>query len=218
MWWVPFLLYTLPQRLVPCRRNRPLMWENRCLSALVRVTGLVSPSFKLLFSWASVKQKSVSFLSGMWPTGKFSELKRTADSATIAVRDQFLQSLERPFLWPPENRWEPWRKRRHTVQCLVAMEVNSVQRHVFVDTNSFTTPPQWRAVDAEIKVPSESLNVLRLKPGQYIAIHATLSDRDFFLAYFYPSGPVTCIFSKTSPEIFPVLAVANTWFLCRPAE
>ena len=62
-----------------------------------------------------------------------------------------------------------------------------------VDQALYITP-HWGAVDAEIKVPSESLNVLRLKPGQYIAIHATLSDRDFFLAYFYPSGPFTCIF------------------------
>ena len=69
-------------------------------------------------------------------------------------------------------------------------------------------------------VRTQSLNVLPSKPGvgQYIAIHTTLTARDFFLAYFYTSGPFTCIFSKTSLEIFPVLAVANTWFLCRPAE
>ena len=50
----------------------------------------------------------------------------------------------------------------------------------------------------------QSLNVLPLKPGvgQYIAIHATLTARDFFLTYFYPSGPFTCIFSKTPPEFF----------------
>ena len=44
-------------------------------------------------------------------------------------------------------------------------------------------------------VRTKSLNVLPLKPGvcQYIAIHATLTARDFFLAYFYPSGPFTCI-------------------------
>ena len=43
---------------------------------------------------------------------------------------------------------------------------------------------------------------VRLKPGvgQYIAIHATLSARDFLLAYFYPFGPLTYIFSKTSPD------------------
>ena len=54
-------------------------------------------------------------------------------------------------------------------------------------------------------VRTQSLNVLPLKPGvgQYIAIHATLTARDFFLAYFYISGPFTCIFSKTSPD-FPL--------------
>ena len=36
-----------------------------------------------------------------------------------------------------------------------------------------------------------SLNVLPLKPGVswYIPIRAMLTARDFFLAYFYPSGP-----------------------------
>ena len=51
-------------------------------------------------------------------------------------------------------------------------------------------------------VRTQSLNVLPFKPGvgQYIAIHATLTARDFFLAYFYTSSPFTCIFSKTSPD------------------
>ena len=68
-------------------------------------------------------------------------------------------------------------------------------------------------------VRTQSLNVLPLKPGvgQYIAIHATLTARDFILAYFYSSGPFTCIFPKSLP-ISPVLAVANTWFLYGPAE
>ena len=59
-------------------------------------------------------------------------------------------------------------------------------------------------------VRTQSLNVLLLKSGvgQYIAIHATLTARKFFLAYFYPSSPFTCIFSKTSPN----------FFLCWPAE
>ena len=51
---------------------------------------------------------------------------------------------------------------------------------------------------------TQSLKVLSWKPGvgQYTVIHATLAVRDFFLANFYPSGPFTCIFSKTSPELF----------------
>ena len=61
----------------------------------------------------------------------------------------------------------------------------------------FVSDPQWGAADAEIKVPSDENTV-----GQYIAMHATLTARNFFLANFYPSGPFTCIFSKTSPEFF----------------
>ena len=51
-------------------------------------------------------------------------------------------------------------------------------------------------------VRTQSLNVLPLKPGvgQYIATHATLTAKDFFLAYFYTSDPFTCVFSKTSPD------------------
>ena len=53
-------------------------------------------------------------------------------------------------------------------------------------------------------VRTESLKVLPLKSGvgQYIAIHATFTAMDFFLACFYPSGPFTCVFSKTSPNFF----------------
>ena len=51
---------------------------------------------------------------------------------------------------------------------------------------------------------TQSLKVLPLKPGvgKYIAMLATLTARDFFFANFYPSGPFTFIFSKTSPEFF----------------
>ena len=67
--------------------------------------------------------------------------------------------------------------------------------------------PQWRAADAEIKVPSGENTELKRSPfkpevRQYTAIHATLTAIDFFLAYFYSSGPFTCIFSKTSPDFF----------------
>ena len=51
---------------------------------------------------------------------------------------------------------------------------------------------------------TQSLEVLSLKPevAQYIAMHAVLTARDFFLANFHPSGPFTCIFSKTSPKFY----------------
>ena len=60
---------------------------------------------------------------------------------------------------------------------------------------------------------TQSLNFLPSKPGvgQYIAIQSiTLTNRDFFLAFFYPSGPFTCIIFQTSPDYFPVLAIAKT--------
>ena len=55
-------------------------------------------------------------------------------------------------------------------------------------------------------VRTQSLNILPLKPGvgRYIAMRATPTARDFFLLYFYTSGPFTCILSKTSPDFFCV--------------
>ena len=68
-------------------------------------------------------------------------------------------------------------------------------------------------------VRTQSLNVLPLKPGvgQYISVHATLTARDFFLAYFYLPVHSPAFFPKPL-LISPVLAVANTWFLCRSTE
>ena len=65
--------------------------------------------------------------------------------------------------------------------------------------------PQWELRTQKLKshlTRTQSLNVLPFKPGVglYIAIHATRTPRDFFLACFYPSGPFTCIFSKISPD------------------
>ena len=59
---------------------------------------------------------------------------------------------------------------------------------------------------------TQSLKVLPLKPGigQYIATHATLTARDFFLDDFYPSSPFTRIFFQNLSQVFPVLAAANT--------
>ena len=64
----------------------------------------------------------------------------------------------------------------------------------FIGQLSFQLTGKGSSVVFEIKshlVRKESLNVLPSKPGvgQYIAIHATLTARDFFLAYFYSFGP-----------------------------
>ena len=75
-------------------------------------------------------------------------------------------------------------------------------------------PPQWGTADAELKVPSVENTELKDSPfkawGRSVLSHTYMAARDFFLANFYPSSPFTYIFSKTSPEFFSVLAVANT--------
>ena len=65
-----------------------------------------------------------------------------------------------------------------------------------------TPPRSWELRMQKLKshlVRTQSLNVFPLKPrvGQYIALQATLTPRNFF-----PSSPFTCIFSKTSPDFF----------------
>ena len=59
---------------------------------------------------------------------------------------------------------------------------------------------------------TQSVKVLPLKPGvgQCVAMHATLTARDFFVANFYPSGPFTCIFFQNLSQVFTVLAAANS--------
>ena len=61
-------------------------------------------------------------------------------------------------------------------------------------------------------VRTQSLKILPLKPGvgQYMAIHAAHTARDFFPAYLCPSGPFTLIFFQNLSRFFPVSALANT--------
>ena len=72
---------------------------------------------------------------------------------------------------------------------------------------SATLTPQWGAAFAEIKVSSGENTELKGSPfktwSRSVYCHpCTFTARDFFLANFYPSGPFTCLFSKTSPEFF----------------
>ena len=81
--------------------------------------------------------------------------------------------------------------------------------------NAVGRRPHWGSAEAEIKVPSVENTELKGSPfkvrrGQYVAIYATLTARDFFLANFYPSGPFAFIFFKSLSRVFPVLVVANT--------
>ena len=78
-------------------------------------------------------------------------------------------------------------------------EVDNVASYIVSCPNHcFFSQPRSGELRAQIlksrMVRTQSLNLLPFKPavGQYIAIHATLTARDFFLAYFYPSGPFLC--------------------------
>ena len=85
---------------------------------------------------------------------------------------------------------------------VVLDQTSSFERHVL------SISPRLGAADTEIKVPSGKNTELKRSPFQawsrsvYIVTHATLTAREFFLAYFYPSSPFNCIFSKTSPNFF----------------
>ena len=66
---------------------------------------------------------------------------------------------------------------------------------------------QWELRTQNLKsylVRTQSLIVLPLKPGvgKYLPIHAALTARDFFLDYFYPSGPFTSSFSQNLSRFF----------------
>ena len=105
---------------------------------------------------------------------------------------------------------------------LALSQVAAVDRKLLESITYLVTPRCGELRTQKLKshlMRTQRLKVLSLKPGvgQYTAIHATLNARDFFLAYFYSSGPFTYIFPKSLP-ISPVLAVANTWFLYGPAE
>ena len=73
---------------------------------------------------------------------------------------------------------------------------------------------QWGAADAEIKVPSDENTELKRSPfkawSRSVYSHTCYTYCQEFLPYFYPSSPFICIFSKTSSDFFPALAVANT--------
>ena len=83
--------------------------------------------------------------------------------------------------------------------------------------------PLWGAADAEIKVPSGRNTELKRPPfktcSRSVYSHTCYAYCQGFLLVLISTLPVhsPAFFPKPLP-IFPVLAIANTWFLCRPAE
>ena len=79
-------------------------------------------------------------------------------------------------------------------------------------SHDFTTAPQCGATDAEIKVPLKShlLRTQSLKPrvGPYIAMHAALIAKDYFLiSTLLVHSPA---FFQNPSRVFSALAVAST--------
>ena len=75
--------------------------------------------------------------------------------------------------------------------------------------------PQWGAADAEIKVSSGENTELKRSPfkawSRSVYSHTCYTYCQEFLPYlFLPIKSIHLHFFKTSPDVFPVLAVANT--------
>ena len=83
--------------------------------------------------------------------------------------------------------------------------------------------PQWGAADAEIKVPSGENTELRCSPfkalGRSVYSHTCyVYCQGFLPCLFLPFRSIYLNFFPKPLLIYLVLAVASTWFLCRPAE
>ena len=86
-----------------------------------------------------------------------------------------------------------------------------------------TLHPQWGAADAEIKVPSGENTELKRSPFQAwsrsVYSHTCYAYCQRFLpCLFLPFRSIHLHFFQNLSRFSPVLAVANTLFLCRPAE
>ena len=84
-------------------------------------------------------------------------------------------------------------------------------------------PPQWGAADAEIKVPSGENTELKRSAfkawSKSVCSHTCYAYCQGFLpCLFLPFRFIHLHFFPKPLLIFHVLAVSNTWFLCRPAE
>ena len=83
--------------------------------------------------------------------------------------------------------------------------------------------PQWGAADAEIKVSSGENTELKRPPfktwSRSVCSHTCYAYCQWFLPCLcLPFRSIHLHFFPKSLPVFPVLAVANTWFLCRPTD
>ena len=109
---------------------------------------------------------------------------------------------------------------RHIVTFVCDGHIVTVvcERHIMTfvhDGHIVTISPQWGTADAELKshlVRTQSLNAVSIE----LYLLRLLSGISSLLISTLPVH-LSAFFPKPLP-ISPVLAVAYTWFLCRPAE
>ena len=180
--------------------------------------------------WRDEVRREVSYLVGWCfkpnqPKRIISELRETFIKRHILERTKKAEIRPEERSEKAENCRENLWNWNTVVPAASSSSGGNVAVYVFdVNHLSLPTPPYSVLVSVSVfmalsggrlswlvKLPTRAtyhqallhrLNVLPLQPGvgQCIAIHAMLTARDFFLAYFYPSRPFTCIFSKTSPN------------------
>ena len=112
----------------------------------------------------------------------------------------------------------------HSPMCISLL---FVYFHLFIIIccccNFIFSLPQWGAEDAEIKVPSGDNTELKRSPfkvwSRSVYSHTCYAYcQEFLPRLLLPFRSIHLHFFQNLSKFFPVLAVANTWFLCRPAE
>ena len=127
------------------------------------------------------------------------------------------------------RRWREGGERDRETETERQRQTETERQREFTGLHEFTRKPhfgdiclQRGAADAKIEVPSGENTELKRSPfkswSSSVYSHTCYAYCSEFLpCLFLTSGPFTCIFLFPKPlPIFPLLAVANTWFLCKP--
>ena len=108
--------------------------------------------------------------------------------------------------------------------CLLTLK-KKIHEEVYEETSPYLLlgARQWGAADAEIKVPSGENTDLKRSPfktwSRSVYSHTCYAYCQGISSLLISTLPVhSPAFLPKPLPISPVLAVANTWFLCRPAE
>ena len=144
------------------------------------------------------------------------QYKTGADGGTILGQPMLFEYMDICVLRPAHER-----EMRSQLVYLLIVKYSLIFFKIqpqYIRLNSLIVAPQWELRTQKLKshlVRTQSLKVLPLKSGvgQYIAIHATLIARNFFLAYFYPSGPFflnIIFFYIQSKEIYNAMNVRSS--------